>query len=390
VETPPSSGAPDELIREHAALRRVATLVARGPSPQEVFAAVTEEVGVLLGAQRATLLRVESSEWAVVAASWSDGSAPHVPLGHRGALDGRGILGRMLQTAQPVRIEDFDQVGGAVAALMRDLGIRSGAGGPIILGDRVWGAVTAVWPAGAPLPAGAEHRVARFAELVSYAIENAETRDELAASRARLVAAADEARRRIERDLHDGAQQRLVATALELTLLERQLERDPDGASMTLARAREQLDDALRELRDLARGIHPAVLTERGLEAGLGALVQRAPLPVVLRASVPGRLDTAIEAAAYFLVSEALTNVAKHAQADAATVDVACEDATLVVTVADDGIGGVDPRRGSGMRGLADRVTAVGGDLEVRSEPEQGTRLCARLPTNVLGSLNGS
>jgi GAF domain-containing protein len=236
VETPPSSGAPDELIREHAALRRVATLVARGPSPQEVFAAVTEEVGVLLGAQRATLLRVESSEWAVVAASWSDGSAPHVPLGHRGALDGRGILGRMLQTAQPVRIEDFDQVGGAVAALMRDLGIRSGAGGPIILGDRVWGAVTAVWPAGAPLPAGAEHRVARFAELVSYAIENAETRDELAASRARLVAAADEARRRIERDLHDGAQQRLVATALELTLLERQLERDPDGASMTLAR----------------------------------------------------------------------------------------------------------------------------------------------------------
>jgi signal transduction histidine kinase len=264
VVAPTTSGALEELVREHAALRRVATLVARGPSPREVFAAVTQEAGVLLGAQRATLLRVESPEWAVVVASWSDGTAPPVPVGHRGALDGRGILGRMLQTAEPVRIEDFDEVGGAVAALMRDLGIRSGAGGPIILGGRVWGAVTAVWSAGTPLPMGAEDRVAAFAQLVAYAIENAETRDELAASRARLVEAADEARRRIERDLHDGAQQRLVATALELTLLDRQLERDPQGASITLARAREQLDDALRELRDLARGIHPAVLTERG------------------------------------------------------------------------------------------------------------------------------
>jgi signal transduction histidine kinase len=389
VEASATNEALEELVREHVALRRVATLVAREPSPAEAFAAVTRETGELLGAQRATLLRVVSPEWAEVVASWSDGTAPPVPVGHRGALDGRGILGRMLQTAQPVRIEDFDEVGGAVAALMRELGIRSGAGGPVILGGRVWGAVTAVWPAGTPLPEGAEDRVAAFAELVSYAIENAETRDELAASRARLVEAADEARRRIERDLHDGAQQRLVATALELTLLDRQLERDPRGARSTLTRAREQLDEALRELRDLARGIHPAVLTERGLEAALGALVQRAAVPVHLRASVPGRLDTPIEAAAYFLVSEALTNVAKHAQADAVSVDVACEDGTLVVTVADDGVGGVDPVRGSGMRGLVDRVNAVGGDLEVRSEPGRGTRLCARLPTHVLGSLNG-
>jgi signal transduction histidine kinase len=389
VEASTTNEALEGLVREHAALRRVATLVARGPSPAETFAAVTRETGELLGAQRATLLRVVSPEWAEVVASWSDGTAPPVPVGHRGALDGRGILGRMLQTARPVRIEDFDVVGGAVAELMRELGIRSGAGGPIILGGRVWGAVTAVWPAGTPLPVGAEDRVAAFAELVSYAIENAETRDELAASRARLVAAADEARRRIERDLHDGAQQRLVATALELTLLDRQLERDPPGAQSTLARAREQLDDALRELRDLARGIHPAVLTERGLEAALGALIQRAALPVDLRATLPERLDTAIEAAAYFLVSEALTNVAKHAQADTVTVEVGCEDGTLVVTVADDGIGGVDFDAGSGMRGLLDRVNAAGGDLQVASEPGRGTRLCARLPTHVLGSLNG-
>jgi signal transduction histidine kinase len=388
VDTSTISRAAEDLVREHAALRRVATLVAREPSPPEVFAAVTKEAGALLGAQRATLLRVKNPEWAVVVAGWSDGTAPPVPVGHRGALDGRGILGQMLQTARPVRIEDFDEVGdGPVAELMRQLGIRSGAGGPIILGGRVWGAVTAVWPEGVSMPAGAEHRVAAFAELVSYAIENAETRDELAASRARLVEAADETRRRIERDLHDGAQQRFVAAALELTVLDRRLERDPASARTVLARVREQIDSGLAELRDLARGIHPAVLTDRGLEPAMTALVQRAPVPVDLRVMVPERLDTAIEAAAYFLVSEALTNVAKYAQAGAVRVEVDATGGTLTVTVADNGIGGADPAGGSGLRGLVDRVNAVGGDLQINSTPGQGTRLHARLPTSVLGSL---
>jgi signal transduction histidine kinase len=380
----------EELLREQAALRRMATLVAREPPPRELFAAVTREVGMLLGAQRATLLRVVDPEWAEVAASWSDGDAPPVPVGHRGALDGRGILGKMLRTVRPVRVEDFDEVGGRVAALMRELGIRSGAGGPIFLRGRVWGAVTAVWPADVPMPAGAEHRVAAFAELVSYAIENAETRNELAASRARLVEAADEARRRIERDLHDGAQQRLVAAALELTLLDRRIEQDPAGAREILARAREQLDGGLGELRDLARGIHPTVLTERGLIAALDALVQRSPLPVDLDAAVPERLDAPIEAAAYFLVSEALTNAAKHSRADSVSVKVAVDDGTLVVTIADDGVGGADTGGGSGLSGLVDRVQAVGGRLEVSSPAGEGTRICARLPTNVLGSRDGA
>ena len=389
MEAATSSAALEELVREHAALRRVATLVAQEPSPSEVFAAVTKETGMLLGAQRATLLRVESPQWAVVVAGWSDGALPPVPVGHRGALDGRGILGQMLRTARPVRIEDFDQVGdGAVAELMRELGIRAGAGGPIIIGGRVWGAVTAVWEDVATLPPGAEDRVAAFAELVSYAIENAETRAELAASRARLVEAADEARRRIERDLHDGAQQRFVAARLDLTLLERQLDQ-PDRARSILARTREHLDGGLAELRDLARGIHPTVLTDRGLESALTALVRRASLPVELRAEVPERLDPAIEAAAYFLVSEALTNVSKHAQANTVTVDVASPDGTLVVTISDDGLGGADARRGSDLRGLVDHVDAVGGHLELSSERGHGTRLCARLPANVLGSLTG-
>jgi signal transduction histidine kinase len=389
MSEPMTSEALEELVREHAALRRVATLVARQPPPSAVFSAVTREVGMLLGAQRATLLRVDSPEWAVVAAAWSDGTAPPVPVGHRGALDGRGIVGRMLVDPRPVRVEDFDEVGGVVAELMRELGIRRGAGGPIILGGRVWGAVTAVWPGDEAMPPGAEHRVAAFTELVSYAIENAETRAELAASRARLVETADEARRRIERDLHDGAQQQFVAAALELALLEQRLARDPDSARAVLTRVREQLDRGLGELRDLARGIHPTVLTERGLEAALEALVQRAPLPVELRVTVPEGLDKAIEAAAYFVVSEALTNVAKYARPESVTVDVAPSEGTLVVTVADDGVGGADPTAGSGLRGLVDRVEAVGGRLEVESVQRHGTRLRARLPTDVLGSLNG-
>ena len=214
MSEPISSEALEELVREHAALRRVATLVAREPPPIEVFHAVTQETGRLLGAQRATLLRAHAPRpRASSSRSWSDGTAPPVPVGHSGVLDGRGILGRMISSLRPVRIEDFDEVGGEVAALMRELGIRSGAGGPIIIGGRVWGAVTAVWPTGAQMPDGAEERVAAFAELVSYSIENAEARDEIAASRARLVEAADDARRRIERDLHDGAQQRFVAAA---------------------------------------------------------------------------------------------------------------------------------------------------------------------------------
>jgi signal transduction histidine kinase len=389
VERPGSHTSLEELVREHAALRRVAVLVAREPSPAEVFEAVAREVGTLLGARRAQLVRVASPEEGIVAASWSDGTLQPVPVGHRAPLDGSGVLGRMLRHPRPVRIEDWDETGGGVAALMRSLGIRSGAAGPIVIGGRVWGAVAAVWSDPADMPVGAEDRVAAFAELVAHAIENAEARDEIAASRARLVEAADEARRRIERDLHDGAQQQLVAAALDLTMLDQQLGRDPDAARTVLARAREQLEGGLRELRDLARGIHPSVLTDRGLAVALEGLARRAPMPIDLTVDVRTPLDHAIEAAAYFLVSEAITNVAKHAQADAVNVDVEATMDTVVVTVADDGVGGADTSRGSGLGGLVDRVEAVGGRLEIASPPGEGTSLSARLPARVLGSLNG-
>jgi signal transduction histidine kinase len=380
---------PEELVREHAALRRVAVLVASEPSPAEVFEAVAREVGTLLGARRAQLVRVLSPEEGTVAASWSDGTLRPVPVGHNARIDGTGVLGRMLHDPRPVRIEDWGEVGGDVAVLMESLGIASGAAGPIIIGGRLWGAVAAVWSEAADMPPGAEDRVAEFAQLVAHAIENAEARAELAASRVRLVEAADAARRRIERDLHDGAQQRLVAAALDLTLLDQQLDRDPGAARAVLARAREQLDGGLRDLRDLARGIHPSVLTDRGLAVALEALAKRAPLPVELRVELEVPVDQAIEAAAYFLVSEAITNAAKHARAETVLVEVTETGETVLVSVSDDGVGGADTARGSGLGGLADRVEAVGGLLEIASPDGQGTRISARLPTRVLGSRNG-
>ena len=375
-----------QIVREHAALRRVAVLVARQPSPEDVFAAVCEEAGRLLGAQTTNLMRVASPELAVIVAGWSEGVA-HVPVGSTGKLDGRGLVGQIVDTGRPSRVEDFDRVGGAVAKAMRELGLRSGVAGPVFVEGRIWGALVACSAGSVPLPPGTEDRIAAFAQLVSLAIENAETRKELAASRARLVRAADDARRRIERDLHDGAQQRLLATALTLTLVQQHLESDAEGANGLLASARAELDRGLGELRDLARGLHPAVLTDYGLEAALTGLVQRTPVPVELHAVVPERLDMTIESAAYFLISEALTNVARYAQATSVSVALEPLGSMLVVTVVDDGVGGADPGRGSGLRGLLDRVEAVGGRLEVDSPAGQGTRLRAELPATVLGSL---
>ena len=376
----------EQIVREHEALRRLAVLVARQPSTAEVFAAVTEETGRLLGAQTSNLMRVANPELAVIVAGWSEGAA-HVPVGSTGKLDGRGMVGKILETGRPSRVDNFDDVGGDVAAAMRRLGLRSGVAGPVIVDGRIWGALVVCSAASVPLPAGTEDRVAAFAQLISLAIENAETREELAASRVRLVAAADEARRRIERDLHDGAQQRLVATALTLTLLDRRLgadsDSDSDEVSSLLASAREELGRGLEELRDLARGLHPAELTDHGVEAAVRSLVNRVPVAVDFRADVPERLDATIEAAAYFVVSEALTNVVKYAEATSASVELKLADDTLVVTIADDGIGGAELDGGSGLRGLGDRVHAVGGLLQVSSPPGEGTRLRAELPTNV-------
>ena len=382
MEARVATDSPEQIAREHEALRRLAILVARQPSTAEVFAAVTEETGRLLGAQTSNLMRVANPELAVIVAGWSEGAA-HVPVGSTGKLDGRGMVGKILETGRPSRVDNFDDVGGDVAKAMRSLGLRSGVAGPVIVDGRIWGALVVCSAGSEPLPPGTEDRVAAFAQLISLAIENAETREELAASRVRLVAAADEARRRIERDLHDVAQQRLVATALTLTLLDRKLEGGSDDASSLLASARQELDRGLSELRDLARGLHPAELTDHGVEAAVRSLAHRAPIAVDFHAAVPERVDATIEAACYFVVSEALTNVVKYAEASSVSVDLTVTDDTLVATIADDGIGGAEPELGSGLRGLVDRVHAVGGRLQVSSPPDEGTRLRAELPTSL-------
>jgi signal transduction histidine kinase len=368
----------EQLVREHAALRRVATLVARQPSPTEVFAVVTREAGTLLDARMTGLIRVESPQSAVIVAGWSR-DEQSVPVGSRGVLDdGRGLVGRILRTGRPVRLEDFDEVGGEVAEQMRRIGVRSAVAGPIVLGGGIWGALSAAWAAGVPMPVGAEDRVAAFAELVAYAIENAETREQLAASRARLVEAADEQRRRVVRDMHDGAQQRLIHAVMTLQLADSRNDAPPELARL-IGDALSDTRAAIDELRELAHGIHPAVLTHRGLAAAIEALADRAPIPV--HVDVPERRFPAmIESAAYFVAAEALTNVAKYANATTVGVTLTQSADSLTLVIQDDGIGGATRSAGSGLSGLHDRLAAIDGTLTVDSPPGAGTRIRADIP----------
>jgi signal transduction histidine kinase len=245
---------------------------------------------------------------------------------------------------------------------------------------RLWGALAAGTRSPQPLSEGVEQRLCDFAELVAQALANADANEQLAASRARIVEAGDAERRRLERNLHDGAQQRLVALAVDLTLIGMKLETDPPGARKTLTVAQDELAKGLAELRELARGIHPAVLTDRGLGPALQALVKRAPVPVEITELPGDRLPRPVEAAAYYLVAEAITNVAKYARASQVSVSVRRSSDCVTVTVSDDGVGGADTAHCTGLRGLADRIEALEGHLVLDSPPERGTRICAEIP----------
>jgi PAS domain S-box-containing protein len=374
------------LADQQAALRRVATIVA-GEAPEErVFAVVTEEVGRLLGAHTANMVRFEPDGSALVLGAWSTGSVRSVPVGTRAAMDGPTVAARILRSGLPERVESYAGMEGATAELLRELGFRSAVGAPIKLTGRLWGAVVVSTVQESPFPTGSEQRIADFTELVALALANAEARRELAASRARIVATGDAERRRLERNLHDGAQQRLVALALTLRICEQRLA-DADAGALELVRqAGAELAGALEELRELARGIHPAILTERGLVAALQMLAGRCGIPVDLSAELEDRLPAPVEAAAYYIVAEALTNATKHAAAARVRVDVRQLDGEALVEVADDGVGGAERSGGSGLRGLADRVDALGGELELVSPAGAGTLLRARLPVRPSGT----
>jgi signal transduction histidine kinase len=366
------------LVDEQAALRRVATLVAEEVAPSEVFETVTREVGILCGADLARMERYESDDSVIGVAAWTRGDVPELAVGTRFTLEGASIAAMVHEASRAVRVHSFDEAHGPIAREAQSLGIRSSVGCPIVVEGRLWGVIAASSKSPAPFPPDTESQIAEFTELVATAIANAEARTELAASRARIVAATDQERRRVVRDLHDGAQQRLVHTVVTLKMAQSALESGGQDLPDLVTEALDNAEKATGELRELAHGILPTVLTRGGLRAGVDALASRMPVPVENAVSV-GRLPTAVEATAYFVVAEALTNVAKHARAGSAEVRARCDDGALRIDVWDDGIGGADPN-GGGLLGLADRIAVLDGDLKVESPPGGGTRITATIP----------
>jgi signal transduction histidine kinase len=362
------------LANEQAALREVATLVARGARPEEVFAAVANGVGRLLSVDLASVIRYESDDTVTFVAS----AGARFPIGSRWPLGETKLATLVFETGRPARLDDYADASEVLAEGIRELGIRSAVGTPIIVEGRLWGLMAAGSSQEQPLPPETEARLASFTELVATAIANAEARTEVAASRARLVAATEDERRRVVRDLHDGAQQRLVHTIVTLKLADQALEQDQGAVPGLVHEALDHAESANVELRELAHGILPTVLTRGGLRAGVDVLASRTPVPVEIDVSV-GRLPTAVEATAYFVVAEALTNVAKHARAEHAEVMARIEDGTFTVRVRDDGIGGARPD-GSGLVGLRDRVAALDGRLRIDSPADGGTLVAATIP----------
>jgi signal transduction histidine kinase len=329
------------LRQVETALRRIATLAARGAPADELFAAATRAVGELLGASSARLTRDERDGTSTLLATWEAGDRTG------SASDG--------------------PVGRSVSA-------------PILVDGQHWGAMTADLGPDQPRSSPIDVRLERFTELLATAIAAAQSRDELTASRTRIVTAADDARRRIERDLHDGAQQRLVSLALRLRIAQRSVPAQATELDQALSNVADELTTVIDELREMARGIHPAILAQGGLDPALRTLSRRSEVPVEIDTRIQRRLPDQVEVAAYYIVSEMLTNVAKHAQAAHVKIDAAVSGGSLSMTVRDDGVGGADPSGGSGLTGLADRVQALGGSFSISSPPGAGTELAVELP----------
>jgi signal transduction histidine kinase len=367
------------LAEEQAALRRVATLVAVESAPEDVFASVTEEVGRLLGIDLTTLLRYESDGSATVVAAWNrEGRRP--TLGSRWHLDSGTVASRVWDTGRPQRVVDYAELGGAFTEALRSLGVRSSAGSPVVVEGALWGVMIGASLAEEPIAEGTELQLGEFTQLTGAAVANAESRGELTASRARLVASSDEARQRIERDLHDGVQQRLVSLALDVGRAESMTQPEQLPLRDELSSLRDGLVGVVDELREVAQGIHPAILTEGGLRPALATLARRSPVPVDLDVRGGDRLPEPVEVGLYYVASEALTNAIKHARATHVVVDLQLDSTVAELQVSDDGVGGADMRAGSGLVGLSDRVHALGGTIEVRSPAGRGTRLDAHIP----------
>jgi GAF domain-containing protein len=371
------------LVEEQAALRRVATLVAQGVQPSAIFAAVSKEVEGVVGSRmdtsvKATVIRFDPRDECVLVGA----SKPieGMPLGMRWQPHDLFVSSRVLRTGHSARVEESEVLAakGPDAEKLRRQGYLSQVATPIVVESRLWGAMTLSGTEA--LPADTEERLEKFTELVATAIANVEHKSELAASRRRIVAASDDARRRIERDLHDGVQQRLVSLGLAVRAAEADVPPDRRDLREELSRVATDLYDTLEGLQELSRGIHPAILSQGGLAPALRMLGRRSTVPVELNLTTSERFREPVEVAAYFVVSEALTNAAKHAQASRIAVSLSTREKTLELSIRDDGVGGADPTSGSGLVGLVDRVEALAGSLRVRSYPGQGTHITAELP----------
>ncbi|HEY3717507.1 MAG TPA: PAS domain S-box protein [Jatrophihabitantaceae bacterium] len=366
------------LVAEQAALRRVATLVAQGVQPGEIFSAVSEEVSRLFGSD-AAVLRFEQDPLGITFVGISTDLA--VPIGARWEFRDGMASAEAYRTGQPARVDSMDWSSGSgpVAATARRLGTVSTVVSPIVVEGGRWGAMS-VSSTDQLLPLDTEERLDKFTGLVATAIANADGRSELAASRMRIVAASDEARRRIERDLHDGTQQRLVSLGLAIRLAEAYVPPGQSELRGELSRIAVGLAEAIEDLQEISRGIHPAILSDSGLGPALRTLARRSAIPVELDLATDTRLPEQIEVAAYFVASEALANAAKHAHASSIEVSLAPADGSVLLSIRDDGVGGADPARGSGLVGLTDRVDALGGSIRIDSRPAGGTHITAELP----------
>jgi signal transduction histidine kinase len=379
IENAESREALQQLADEQATLRRMATLVAQGVPPGEIFSAVSDEVTRLLGSDTAAVVRFEHDPPAIVVVGVGH-TIPGIPIGTRWELDDGLASTEVYRTGRPARVDarNWPSLSGPIHGPAHRLGLTSTVASPIVVGGRLWGTLSI--SAKAPLPLDAEERLERFTELVATAIANADSRSELAASRRRIVATSDEARRRIERDLHDGTQQRLASLGLVVRAAEADVPPDRGDLRAELSRIATGLGDAIADLQELSRGIHPAILSQGGLGPALRTLARRSAIPVELDVTTDTRFPEPIEVAAYYVASEALANAAKHAQASRVEVSLATRNGRLRLSIRDDGVGGADPARGSGLVGLTDRVEALGGSIQVRSRVGDGTHITAELP----------
>jgi signal transduction histidine kinase len=374
----------DELGRvanEQAALRRLATLIAHGAPPTEVFDAVACEMGRLLGARHALVVRYEPGATAVTVGCWNSPSDidATMPLGSHWTLEPGTVSELVFRTGAPGRVSAYVSNGPFVARI-RARGIVSSVGCPIVVGRNLWGVAIASSSTAEPLPGDTERRMLEFTELAAAAIANAQGNADLKASRARVVAAADEARRRIERDLHDGTQQRLVSLGLELRSVEDAIPPEMEELRQQLADTTKSLEGAVIDLQELSRGLHPAVLAKGGLQPALAVLARRSAVPVELDVALRGRLAQQLEVTVYYVVCEALTNATKHAFASVVHVSLTANERVIRLSIRDDGVGGADPGCGSGLIGITDRIEALGGNISIMSPAQGGTSLLVELP----------